>query len=558
MHTLTLRHDETMGILVPEDFDLGSLRTTERTVVTALLDGTTDGWHILPDVSFVTDGTHQIDIVIAHAREGIGIVEVKGYCPRIESGSWFNDLGAPIDPPTAQLTRNQFGLRDLLRQVSTELTHLQVTAALAFPRAGSASGELPPDLPTERVIFSDDLADIQDAVDALFNSGYQVPLSDTAFEAIITRLRPDAEFHFDPRSRARNARRRLDEISSAQTRALEGLDVNRRVYVTGGAGTGKTRLAAAWAARAARRGERALFVCFNEPLADQLRDLCPERDNLTVGAFFPTVLHLDGMTPLEIPDDADTRFWSERVVGHIHSHWPEITAAFDTIVVDEAQDFSPAWLAQLAGLLDPDGARRMLMVGDADQDLHWRGFVAPSTDDGWVHCELLYNTRNSFEIARLLRSYLNGPRAPVGGPESHVIDYVEVHDHATAVASALAVVERHLAGGHSTDSIVVATMTSAMRTALRAGTGDVPLVAWEDRDETSVVCETVQRLKGIEADHVVLVHYDYDANADADADVGDDSYIDDTLLYVGVSRAILGLTVIAQRDIGTRLGLVGS
>ena len=536
-----------MGILVPEDFDLGSLSTTERSVISALIDGTTDGWYVLPDVSFTIEGTHQIDVVIAHRRDGIGIIEVKGYCPRVTAGSWFDDHGRQIEAPTIQLTRNRFGLRDLLRTTSDELAHVQIAAALAFPRAATYTGELPPELSAEQLIFSDDLSEIQDAIDAMFATRYQIPLSEMAFEAIIARLRPDAQFHFDPDSRARRARDRLAEISHLQTRALEGLDANRRVYVSGGAGTGKTRLAAAWAERAARRDEQVLFVCFNEPLADQLREACPPRDNLVVGAFFPTVLSLAGMPPLEIPDDADTRFWSERVVGHLHTHWPEITAGFGTIVIDEAQDFSPAWLAQLAGLLEPDGARRMLLVGDADQDLHWRGFIPPSTEDGWVHCELVNNTRNSFEIARLLRKRLNGPPAPVGGPESHVIDYVEATDHATAATQARHVVERHLDSGRSTESIVVATMSSAMRDTLRASDGGgVALVPWEQRDETSVVCETVQRLKGIEADHVVLVH----------PDSAEDYPVDDAVLYVGVSRAILGLTVIAHHEIGARLGLI--
>jgi hypothetical protein len=54
--------------------------------------------------------------------------------------------------------------------------------------------------------------------------------------------------------------------------ALEPLDVNRRVLVTGGAGSGKTRLATAWARRAVGRGERILLVhaCRHRPSMDVL------------------------------------------------------------------------------------------------------------------------------------------------------------------------------------------------------------------------------------------------------------------------------------------------
>jgi len=57
------------------------------------------------------------------------------------------------------------------------------------------------------------------------------------------------------------------------------------------------------------------------------------------------------------------------------------------------------------------------------------------------------------------------------------------------------------------------------------------------------VCETVHRAKGLEAGHVVLVTLDDD--------------VSDTLLYIGVSRAVTGLTVVSPWVVGERLGLAG-
>ena len=72
----------------------------------------------------------------------------------------------------------------------------------------------------------------------------------------------------------------------------------------------------------------------------------------------------------DAPDDVVGAFWRNQVQGHLHQHWADIVEQYDTIVVDEVQDFSQAWLAMLETLLDPDGPRRFLLVGDANQELY--------------------------------------------------------------------------------------------------------------------------------------------------------------------------------------------
>ncbi|MEJ7801494.1 MAG: hypothetical protein WKF60_13305, partial [Ilumatobacter sp.] len=62
--------------------------------------------------------------------------------------------------------------------------------------------------------------------------------------------------------------------------------------------------------------------------------------------------------PIDVPEDADHEWWNTQAVAHLHRYWHLITDRFDTIVVDEGQDFSPAWLAFLDQLLDPEGPRR--------------------------------------------------------------------------------------------------------------------------------------------------------------------------------------------------------
>jgi ATP-dependent exoDNAse (exonuclease V) alpha subunit len=56
-----------------------------------------------------------------------------------------------------------------------------------------------------------------------------------------------------------------------------------------------------------------------------------------------------------------------------------------------------------------------------------------------------------------------------------------------------------------------------------------------------VVCENVHRAKGLEVDTVLFVCTD--------------SQVEDTLLYIGLSRAVVELTVIGPKALADRLGL---
>ena len=63
---------------MPEDFSLRTLANDEeRAVVEALRDRLSDDWLMFPDVALATDRRdHQIDVVLAHPREGVAVIEV--------------------------------------------------------------------------------------------------------------------------------------------------------------------------------------------------------------------------------------------------------------------------------------------------------------------------------------------------------------------------------------------------------------------------------------------------------------------------------------------------
>lgn len=530
-----------MGTLVPEDFPLGDLRNdAERRVVEAFRDQLSDNWLILPDVSMRDGRDRQADIVLVHADMGVAVVEVKGHVPSIVRGVW-KAHGSRMEPqPVDQARDNSYALRDRLRGAHPALAHLKVEYGVAFPNCSAVNGALPPGVNAAQILLSDSLLEARTAVNVLMTYAYgNSPIGNEAVQAIVDMLRPNTEFSLDPEARARRARLRLEQICAQHVRVLERLDANRRVVVTGAAGTGKSRLVVAWAIRAANRGERVLVTCYNDPLGAALRERLPDLENLTVGPFLRLARGFDGMPALDGVDETDPDVWDIDIAGHLQRHWHQVRDRFDTIIIDEAQDFSPVWIAQLMQLLDPEGPRRVLMVADERQTFYERGFRLPPADDGWTHCELVGNCRNTFEIADLLRRHLGGARPPATGPEGEVVEFRPATTLDEAIGHAGDEVDRLVeADGIDPQRVLFATFSRATRDVLYERLG---MVRWEDGTEHTLACETVRRSKGLEYDYVVLV-------------AGPDDDVTDAMLYVGCSRAISGLTVIGPAELGARLG----
>lgn len=520
----------------------------EHAVVTALLDQLGDGWYVIPQVAFnLGREEFEIDVVLGHRRHGFGIVETKGYESLRISAGRFVRHGRELDrQPGTQLRRNSHGLGDLIAEVSGREHAPPIAGLLALPNLAELHGDLPLDLRRDQIVLADaldpDSFGLADAVERQFVNRWNVPLDDAEFDRCLLTLCPDAVFVTDRTARARRARNRLREVCDDRTAALEELDANRRIMITGGAGSGKTRLALRWVQRALNRDERVLLVSYNDPLGEELADYFGERDRLTVGPFLRVVRDLPGIPPIAEPPGAGDVFWNRDLPDHIAAHLDTCETRFDTIVVDEAQDFAPEWTAVIERLLT--GAEgRLFLLADSRQDLYGRGFNVPPMTDGWVRCALTVNTRNSRPVAQVLRRRFSGAAGGHRLPESEAIRAFAVDDLTTASEVVAAELHRLDIAGVEPKDILVATLSSGVRDHLRRHLG---LVAWEGRG-TAAVCENVHRAKGTEYDEVILVDVGDAAPARQDRH--------DRLLYVGVSRAVFGLTVVANRSTIARLGV---
>ena len=166
-----------------------------------------------------------------------------------------------------------------------------------------------------------------------------------------------------------------------------------RLRVMGTAGSGKTQLALAECHDAARAGQRALYVCFNRPLADHIQRLMPPGVDV---ASFHLLADRFARDHGIVPDYGDAAVWRHLEEQLLHAsvpaHW-----RYDLVIVDEGQDFTPSWRDAVLRLLHPEG--RAIWLEDPMQNLYGR---PPVPLDGWVTLRSNTNYRSPRDVVDLL------------------------------------------------------------------------------------------------------------------------------------------------------------
>jgi hypothetical protein len=537
----------TMGVFIPLDYDISRIKNaTEVRVVENLRDRLSDSWHIIPNLDIAKENRpYEIDVLLIHKEYGLIALEVKGGPVEVRKGQWSR-RNVPFDvAPPKQAQNAAYALRDELKDSDESLEHIHVAHGLVLPDVVSVSHSDIIDIERKQLFLREDVENFKDRViDLALMSHRSQPLTDVQATAIIEKVRPDIEFVWDPQSQARNARISLDRIMREQTRALATLDQNQNVYVQGSAGTGKTKLALQWARRALSRDDSTIITCFNIPLGHYIASQFSELDEIYAGYFEDIVAKLPGLPPVPAKPTDPTQlenYYGLTLPRHILKNIDKIEIRFDTVIVDEIQDFHAMWVHVLLALLRSDGPRRFLTVGDEKQNLHGREGVQAVLAFRPTRAELRTNCRNAQRIGELLHS-MGGAEVASASPEGEVF-VIEANTIEEATEAVITEVQEML---HTevwdADRILIATIGQNERQALLAASTDaLRFTSYEESAEGTITCETVHRAKGLEYDVVVLVAPREDVRYQ--------------LMYVGASRAITRLVVIAPAPLFARMGI---
>lgn len=320
-----------------------------------------------------------------------------------------------------------------------------------------------------------------------------------------------------------------------------------RLRVIGTAGSGKTQLAIQVMKDAADAGKRALYVCFNRPLADHIARVAPE--NVRVANYHQLcdwIARDIGAAPDFRSPDVFGRLEAIFAQAPIDERW-----SFDVLIVDEGQDFQEPWVAALSRLVRPGGA--WWWLEDPLQNLYMREPVALP---GWTVLTETTNYRSPRDILDYLRDRL-GERSPLAaavtagspfdGSELTFVAYDESQAEASVEATKRAITQA-LALGFRKQDIVVLSYRGREGSALtavehlgphrlRGFTGKYDLFGNPEYREGDVLLESIYRFKGQSAPCVILTEVDFDTFDERAA----------RKLFVGATRATMKLIVVASQ-----------
>lgn len=507
-------------------------------------------WQVIAGQRGLQEG--EADFVIAHPDKGVIVLEVKGggIWYAADRGQWYSrsrGIDHAIKDPVQQGSKNFHVLLNQLRSLPEwPGRYLNIGSAVCFPDVYIGGGQaLRPDLPRELILDHDDVEEIGPAVERLFRTLFGGDFSRGApgrdgMRVVEGFLAQSFELRTPLGVELQAEDERLVHLTEEQFRALSILGDRKRAAISGCAGSGKTMLAVRKAQQLADLGLSVLLVCFNAPLAEDLRQRLPDVE----------VYHFHGLCKeaadrygYVVRSSAGEDYYDVTLPQALLDASAEIGRVYDAIIVDEGQDFQLSYWVALEPLLRDDGY--LFVFYDSNQNLY-----AGTGDFGGLIQEpafsLTRNCRNTQSIHQVVAQFHNDPGSLWSdGPEGRPPEVIAYRGEAEMLRALQKLLHRLVSEEHvDGEDIIILTPRSEARTAFKNGLklGLFTLVSQPVNRPNHVQVASVYRFKGLERRLVIL--------AEVDSGVHHNSQM---VLYVGCSRARTHLVVMYDLDTPTEL-----
>lgn len=489
------------------------------------------------------EGDGEADFLLLHKDVGVIVLEVKGGSISVTNGDWTSTNASgtyAIKNPFTQAVVSKYALLEFLKKRSPPLDSVFISHAVVFPDI-----EVPLPLGTfgPRPIILDrtDLARSEQSLRRVVEHWNQRSrLTGIQVKRLVQCFAPTLQIRRTLRDELADVEAQLLTLTSQQVGLLKTLRMVRKALILGGAGTGKTILAMEKATQLALDGANVLLTCFNAPLGQRMEAALAGFGQIQVSTFHSLCAKEIRRAGGVLPSSPSQDWWDAQAANNLIDAAATNRTVFDAVIIDEGQDFAPAWIEALLTTTRSPEDCAFYVFSDNHQQIYRRGWSAPAD---WPRFSLDTNCRNTSEIAARVARVFSDPSPVLGasGPEPIFLT-THFDREAIPVVSKLA---SRLIHEERLDARQIAVLTDDASLAARLRELTLDDNVFCEANKTGVVAETIARFKGLEADAVILVLSDV---------FNPVSSTDRSLLYVGLSRAKMLLFVLGSDACRSRLG----
>ena len=357
-----------MAIMYPETINLEeTISEAEIFVFNELKEKLDSTWTVFHSVKWISNGMvsqseGECDFVLINKDYGILIIEVKGGKVSSANGKWYSinryNEKVEISNPQNEADKSKF---IIINKLKNERFRAYVTTAVWFPDTDIKKSFLPLDMPREIILDVNSSKDIEKNLIDIFK--YRMKLEnftpyriiDSDYNKIVKCIMPDVLGKEILKKKCEELKMKYLKLNEEQALCFSQLEDNNLISVKGHAGTGKTVLAMHKAFEDSKKGKKVLYLCYNVLLSKKIKE--ESFNEFEVFGIYEFAENYLKMFDKEKYDEfQETGDYDEMISRYLEIVKDNLEVKYDTILIDEAQDFKKEWIDSINYIQSKEGS----------------------------------------------------------------------------------------------------------------------------------------------------------------------------------------------------------
>ena len=513
---------------------------------------------------FVTDinNAGEIDFIIVIPTHGVAFIEVKGGGIEYNSSEdeWFSINHAKekfkIKNPIKQsLKAEKYYSKKFQDNPNLKTYWINTQHFICLPDTNKINNQIAPNIPNTIVLYRQDLENIfQKIKDALHtkkqnNKSIVDVLGPPIVKQIDSIIKPSFVINPSFLTKIEDEEKEM-QLTDSQIAILKILRYQKKVFIEGCAGTGKTLMAIQRAKEFVKDNKKVLILTHSRTLPINIRKkyFNNERiENLLITSAFQFTANLariKNFNSREILDNySEEKLFSEGyadVLMQLLDKKINNEEKFDALIIDEGQRFSDEWWLAIDNLKKDDGV--LYVFYDPNQTLKNNKTSDFLTEENANVYPLDINFRNTKNIFNLSKKLYKGFEIESAGPDGRPVEWIPVNTVDSQNKKIAFTLQRLINEGILMKDIAIINFGSigeknGLQKKLKELGVQIPLDGLEPRNRGDHISyDSVARYQGLEYKIVIFTNF-------FTKEVNEETLND---LYIGLTRSINHLIIIGN------------